>query len=396
MIHTDPRKRHDFVLLFDVKDGNPNGDPDAGNLPRFDPETRHGIVTDVALKRKIRDYAATQGGKPIFIQSKASLNSLILNAFRDEGVKPVEIPIEDEDLAEWFEQNNPQGFQLESGKLAYGGESTKERQIAKDLLEGVEDTADEKLTKKLRKVAKDLAQAAKDQGAELRREDQEKARRRLIRDYYDIRMFGAVLSTGLNAGQVRGPMQFTFARSIDPVLPLDLSITRQARTTEERMKTGTTEMARKPFVPYGLYQAHGFFNPYLAAVDDSTFVAETDLELFWEAVKNMFEFDRSAARGEMATRGIYIFTHDNRKGNAHAHRLFDLVQIGRQEKNKNEPPRSFGDYKVQVNGKEMLIGKVCTHLDDAAIPEGVTLFGKVWTHLDDAAIPEGITLSRLV
>jgi len=157
------------------------------------------------------------------------------------------------------------------------------------------------------------------------------------------------------------------------VLPLDLSITRQARTTEERMKTGTTEMARKPFVPYGLYRAHGFFNPYLATVDDNTFVAETDLELFWEAVKNMFEFDRSAARGEMATRGIYIFTHDNPKGNAHAHSLFALVQIEPQNNGKDDPPRSFGSYPIRVNGKEMPVGRAWTHADEAAIPEGITL-----------------------
>ncbi len=357
MVHTDPKKRHDFVLLFDVKDGNPNGDPDAGNLPRFDPETRHGIVTDVALKRKIRDYAATQGGKQIFIQSKVALNSLILNAFRDEGVKPVEISIEDDDdLVEWFEENLPDRFQLDSGKLAYRGESNKERQIVKDLLSDVEETPDNKeMIKKLRAVAKKLAQAAKDQGTKLRREDQEKARKRLIRDYYDIRMFGAVLSTGLNAGQVRGPMQLTFARSIDPVLPLDPSITRQARTTEERMKTGTTEMARKPYVPYGLYRAHGFFNPYLATVADDTFVSEADLELFWEAVQKMLEYDRSAARGQMAVRGIYIFTHENPKGNAPAHALFERVKVKLNDPTK--PPRDFSlDYTVTLDRENLPAG----------------------------------------
>lgn len=269
---TNPKTRHEFVLLFDVVNGNPNGDPDAGNLPRVDPETMHGLVTDVALKRKVRDYVQNlqrdEVGNPaegygIFIQSRVALNTLIEQAGDAVGIKQSKVP-------------------------------------------------------------------------------QDAVRAELCRRYYDIRLFGAVLSTGtLNAGQVRGPVQITFARSLHPVAPLDLSITRKARTTEERMETGETEMGRKPIVPYGLYRAHGFFNPYLA---EQTGVSERDLEIFWEAMQNLFEFDRSAARGEMAVRGLFVFTHDNPKGNAPAHKLFELVQVRRLEDGR--PPRSFAEYEI--------------------------------------------------
>ncbi|HEY8436816.1 MAG TPA: type I-C CRISPR-associated protein Cas7/Csd2, partial [Haloplasmataceae bacterium] len=201
MLHTDPNKRHEFVLLFDAKNSNPNGDPDAGNMPRVDPETMHGLVTDVAIKRKIRNYIQiTRENQPrmdIFIQSMTALNTL-----KEKAAEKVNPPL-----------------------------TKEERKGKKPIL-------------RLQKV--------------------------LCEEYYDIRMFGAVLSTSddkddrLNAGQVRGPVQLTFARSIDPVLPLDIAITRQARTTEKRMETGTTEMGRKPLIPYGLYRAHGYFNPYLA------------------------------------------------------------------------------------------------------------------------------------
>ena len=278
-VYLDPSKRHEFVLLFDVKDGNPNGDPDAGNMPRVDPETMQGLVTDVALKRKVRDYVTlvkqNAEGYRIFIQSEAALNALIEDAAKEVGA----------------EKNNKR--------------------------------------------------ANKDLQAEM------------LRRYYDIRMFGAVLSTGdYNAGQVRGPLQLTFARSLDPVLPLELTITRQARTTEERMETGQTEMGKKPLVPYGLYRAHGFFNPFLAA---QTGVTQADLELFWDALVHLFDFDRSASRGEMNVRGLCVFTHENKKGNAPAQRLFELVRVSK--KAGAEPPRRYSDYAVEVGEP----------------PEGVTL-----------------------
>jgi CRISPR-associated protein Csd2 len=264
-------------LLFDVKNGNPNGDPDAGNLPRVDPETMHGLVTDVALKRKVRDYLQLTQNVSIFIQSKVALNTL---------------------------------------------------------KEQVADKVEPALSKEEREGKKPIP----------------RLQSQLCKEYFDIRMFGAVLATGeegarLNGGQVRGPVQFTFARSLDPVLPLDLTITRQARTTEERMETGTTEMGRKPLVPYGLYRAHGYFNPFLA---QSTGVSTDDLVALWKALQSLFDYDRSAARGEMAVRGLWVFTHDNEKGNAPTHKLFELI--------KTPPvggsPRSFEDYEGGIRFPE--------------------------------------------
>lgn len=283
---TNPGTRHEFVLLFDVLNGNPNGDPDAMNSPRVDPETGNGLVTDVALKRKVRDFLALTQGTPLFIQSGTSLNAL-----KSESANRVDPPL----------------------------------------------TKDERAGK--RPVPR-LA-------------------RQLCSDYYDIRMFGAVLATGdrndrLNAGQVRGPMQFTFARSIDPVLPVDIAITRQARTTDERMETGTTEMGRKSFVPYGLYRSHGFFNPFFA---DQTGVQSEDLVGLWQALSNLFDLERSASRGEMAVRGLLVFTHENKLGNAPAHRLFDLVQVNLRESGKT--PRAFRDYEVTIN--------------EEAVPSGITM-----------------------
>jgi len=269
--YLDPSKRHEFVLLFDVKDGNPNGDPDAGNMPRVDPETMQGLVTDVALKRKVRDYVMlvkqNAEGYKVFIQSEAALNALIAEAAEDVGVE-----------------------------------------------------------KKSKRADKNL-------------------QKEMARRYYDIRMFGAVLSTGdYNAGQVRGPVQLTFARSLDPVLPLDLSITRVAITTQEDLEKKSSEMGRKPLVPYGLYRAHGFFNPYLA---EQTGVSADDLELFWDALIHLFDFDHSAARGEMNVRGLVVFTHENKKGNAPTHKLFELVEIRKNE--SVESPRNFSDYAVSVS-----------------------------------------------
>lgn len=280
----DPGKRHEFVLLFDVKDGNPNGDPDAENSPRIDPETGHGIVTDVAIKRKVRDFLSLTREMPIFIQSAVALNTL-----KSQAAERLETSL------------------------------TKEQREGKRVIPELQS--------------------------------------QLCADYYDIRMFGAVLATGeagdrLNAGQVRGPVQITFARSASRVLPLTAAITRQARTTEARMETGSTEFGRKPWIPYGLYRAHGFFNPYLA---DRTGVDGADLEAFWEALRNLFEFDRSASRGEMGVRGLYVFTHDNKLGNAHASDLFELIGV----REVNDAPRQFRDYDVSV--------------EEDKVPEGVTL-----------------------
>ena len=294
-IHTDPEKRHDFVFLFDVTDGNPNGDPDGDNSPRFDPETRQGLVTDVCIKRKVRDYAHEMAEAAIFIQSDKALNTRIAETAKDHGIpKP--------------QKNERQVDPVLQGHLATG--------------------------------------------------------------YLDIRLFGAVLSTGkagdYNAGQVRGPIQLTFSRSIDPILPLSVTITRQARTNEERQKTGTTEIGRKAIVPYALYRGHGYYSPHLGT---RTGVTRKDLALFWEAFARMFEYDRSAARGQMVLREAYIFTHKNPRGNAPAHKLFDLVQIQPREHGRDEPEspaRSFSDYEMRMTVGESPAGVTLTKLTDVA------------------------------
>ena len=273
--------RIDFVYLFDVQDGNPNGDPDAGNLPRVDAETGMGLVTDVCLKRKVRNYVQVSkdlsDGYDIFIKEKAVLNSEIDKAHDDEDVKK----------------------------------------------------------------AKDKTAAA---------------RLFMCKNYYDIRTFGAVMSTGKNAGQVRGPIQFTFARSIDPIATAEHSITRMAVATEkeaEKQNGDNRTMGRKATVPYGLYVCHGFISSSLAK---QTGFSEEDLELFFEALKNMFDVDRSAARGLMSAQKLIVFRHDSVLGNAPANKLFDLVKI---KKNTEAAPRSFSDYVVSI--------------DKDSVPNGVTV-----------------------
>lgn len=285
--------RYDFVLLFDVKDGNPNGDPDAGNLPRLDAETGHGLVTDVSLKRKVRNFVGiAKGEQPpyeIYVKEKAILNN--------------------------------------QHKRAYVGIGRD------DLLAG-----DDKKRKG--------GDAVDD------------ARQWMCRNFFDVRTFGAVMSTGINCGQVRGPVQLTFARSIDPVIAQEHSITRMAVATEaeaEKQEGDNRTMGRKHTVPYGLYKAHGFVSGFLAK---QTGFSEEDLELLWQALSQMFEHDRSAARGEMTTRGLHVFRHDSELGNAPAHTLFERIQPKLKE--GVTVPRGFDDYDVTVN--------------KANLPTGVTMF----------------------
>lgn len=285
----DPTKRQEFVLIFDVERGNPNGDPDASNAPRIDPETGHGLVSDVALKRKVRDYLALTRQLPIFISSDKSLNEK-----KEEADAKLEQPATSEE----------------------------------------------------RKSKRPIPRL----GA------------KLCESYYDIRMFGAVLSTGegddrLNAGQVRGPVQLIFASSIDRITPLHQTITRQARTTPKRMESGDTEMGEKWLVPYALYRTHGYINPFFA---EKTGVTSDDLEALWEALTNLFEFDRSASRGEMVVRGLYVFTHDNKLGNAPAHKLFELIKV--QPAAEGGVPRQFTDYVVGVDEGETPTGVTLTRL----------------------------------
>ena len=275
------KNRIDFVYIFDVQDGNPNGDPDAGNLPRVDAETGMGLVTDVCLKRKVRNYVQTAKGQAngydIFIKEKAVLNTLIDKAHDDSEVK----------------------------------------------------------------VANDKTEAA---------------RMFMCKNYYDIRTFGAVMSTGKNAGQVRGAIQLTFARSVDTIATAEHTITRMAVATEkeaEKQGGDNRTMGRKATVPYGLYVCHGFISANLA---QQTGFSEEDLELFWDALKNMFDVDRSAARGLMSAQKLIVFKHASVLGNAPANKLFDLVKV---EKVCDDAPRSFSDYTVTI--------------DKEGLPENVTV-----------------------
>ncbi|MCP8894541.1 type I-C CRISPR-associated protein Cas7/Csd2 [Shinella daejeonensis] len=303
--------RYDFALIFEVVNGNPNGDPDAGNLPRLDPETNRGLVTDVSLKRKIRNYVdlARHGadGFHIYVEEGAILNDKHRQAYRA---------------------------------------------IRKD---------DPKVDRDPRLNPKDDAEA--------------KAVTAFMCDnFFDVRTFGAVMSTGVNAGQVKGPVQLTFARSVEPILPLEISITRMAATNEAEKKqkaegddsserTDNRTMGRKHIVPYGLYVAHGFISAKFA---ERTGFSENDLSLLFEALKTMFEHDRSAARGEMATRKLVAFKHDNALGNAPAHALFDRIRIGRNvggafhvidQRLDNLPPaRAFSDYIVAIDRDDLPAG----------------------------------------
>jgi CRISPR-associated protein Csd2 len=275
--------RYDFIYLFDVKDGNPNGDPDAGNLPRIDPETGNGLVTDVCLKRKVRNFIQmekadaqdkdTDGsaqGFDVYVREKAILNNQHLRAYKKLDIDP--------------------------------------------------------------KKAK--------------QEERDQTRTWMCKNFYDIRTFGAVMTLEINCGQVRGPIQFAFGRSIDPVVTSEHAVTRCAVATEkeaEKQSGDNRTMGRKFTVPYGLYMAHGFINPFLA---NQTGFGDEDLTLFWEALKNMFEHDRSAARGLMGAQKIIVFKHDSALGNAPANKLFDLVSVKR--KNGVEVARSFSDYDITI------------------------------------------------
>ncbi|NWO04593.1 MAG: type I-C CRISPR-associated protein Cas7/Csd2 [Alteromonadaceae bacterium] len=283
--------RYEFVLLFDVINGNPNGDPDAGNLPRLDPETNQGLVTDVCLKRKIRNYVELEkeedAGYAIYMQEKSVLNNQHKKAYEALDIKPT--------------------------------------------------------PKKLPKEA-------------------EKARaltQWMCANFFDVRTFGAVMTTEVNSGQVRGPVQMAFASSIDPVVPMEVSITRMAVTNERDLEKERT-MGRKHIVPYGLYRAHGYISAKLA---ERTGFSDEDLELLWRSLINMFEHDRSASRGEMSARKLIIFKHDHPMGNAPAHLLFDSVKVERAEGDEDSPARNYSDYRVTV--------------DTDSLPKGVSVEQKL-------------------
>lgn len=293
--------RHEFVLLFDVQNGNPNGDPDAGNLPRIDQETQKGLVSDVSLKRKVRNYAEfARRGEPgfrIYVQESSILNERHREAY--ESVR------NGDEKGTTGAKLNPKG-------------DDEARQLQKFMCD----------------------------------------------TFFDVRSFGAVMSTGINCGQVRGPVQMTFASSIDPIVPQEISITRMAATNEAEKKkkedgsdddnarTDNRTMGRKHIVPYALYRAHGFVSAKLA---ERTGFSESDLDFLWEALSQMFEHDRSAARGQMATRALIVFRHDSALGNARAHDLFDLVTVSRRNGADNVA-RRFADYEVSVDQEGLPTG----------------------------------------
>lgn len=294
--------RYDFALFFTVKDGNPNGDPDAGNLPRMDPETGQGLVTDVALKRKIRNYVAvakgTEPGFRIYVTERSVLNTLHAEAWKATGIEP--------------------------------------------------------------QKAEDFSRMPTEQA------DAARLTAWMCENFFDIRTFGAVMTTEINAGQVRGPVQLAFARSVEPITPLELSITRSSVTNERDVNKERT-IGRKHIVPFGLYRVHGFINAKLA---EKTGFTEDDLDLFWTALRDMFDLDRSAVRGEMAAHRLVAFRHDSSLGNAQAHRLLERISAERLHGEDalpvndpgsiNWPPaRAFSDYRITV--------------DDADLPPGIRI-----------------------
>lgn len=290
------QNRYEFVIFFDVENGNPNGDPDAGNMPRVDPETGYGLVTDVCLKRKIRNYVETamegMPGYRIYVKDNVPLNRSDAEACAYLGVDPAK---------------------LKEAKKSDGELDLKIRDF-------------------------------------------------MCQNFFDIRTFGAVMTTfvkgALNCGQVRGPVQLGFARSVDPIMPQEVTITRVAITTEADAEKKGTEMGRKYIVPYGLYRVEGYVSANLAR--KSTGFSEDDLNLLWQAILNMFELDRSAARGKMAVRDLIVFRHDSELGNAPAYKLFDLVKA---EKNPDvAAPRAYSDYQISVDDANLPAGVTCMHM----------------------------------
>lgn len=348
--------RYDFVILFEVKDGNPNGDPDAGNLPRLDAETGHGLVTDVSLKRKVRNFVSLlhQYKRPydIYIKEKAVLGRSHVEAFTSLGISLGEEgrhPITGDQAEGLQELGLPESLIVE--EVQEGNfELITAADIDKKSIHGW--IKENKPSAALKKIITESLKKSK--GRKPTQEESENGREWLCQNFFDIRAFGAVLSlkSAPNCGQVRGPVQLTFARSVDPIIAQEHSITRMAVATEaeaEKQGGDNRTMGRKHTVPYGLYVAHGFISSFLA---NQTGFSTDDLDLLWQALTQMFEHDRSAARGEMATRGLYVFKHDSELGNAPAHTLFDRVQV----RKNTEVPRSFSDYTVTLNDADMPTG----------------------------------------
>ncbi len=342
--------RYDFVLIFDVKDGNPNGDPDAGNLPRIDAETGRGLVTDVCIKRKIRNYVQIARGlnrpNDIYVKEKAVLGRAHFEAFKELGIElgdETKKLVPDEIKSQLEDFQFPEGMSIDEdddGNCYLVIASDADSKAIKD---SIKETYTSKYLKKFLSDSLKGVKARKPTG-----DESANGKDWMCRNFFDIRTFGAVMSlkSAPNCGQVRGPVQLTFARSADPIVASEHSITRMAVATEaEAIKQSgdNRTMGRKFTVPYGLYVAHGFVSAHLAA---QTGFSDDDLSLLWEALANMFEHDRSAARGEMTTRGLYVFEHNGKLGNAPAHSLFDRIQI---TKTAEGPARQFADYQILVD-----------------------------------------------
>lgn len=346
------KNRYDFVLVFDVQDGNPNGDPDAGNLPRVDPETGCGLVTDVCLKRKVRNYVQLtkncQRPYDIYVKEKAVLGEAHFKAFQEIGISTgVEYRqiISSETAALFTEIDLPEGLTFMKGDEDQGGELVVAPDADKNVIKAW--LKEENPNKEVSKIIKRALEKARPRKPTA--DDSSRGRGKMCQDFFDIRAFGAVLSlkTAPNCGQVRGPVQLTFGRSVEPIVTLEHCITRMAVATKaEALKQSgdNRTMGRKNTVPYGVYIAHGFVSTHLAA---QTGFSEEDLNLLWDALCNMFEHDRSAARGLMSTRKLIIFKHSSALGNASAHSLFDLVTIKHLDESK--PARNFSDYAVVVD-----------------------------------------------
>lgn len=346
------KNRYDFMLVFDVKDGNPNGDPDAGNLPRVDAETGQGLITDVCLKRKVRNYIQlTKGaevGYDIYVKEKAILSHLQAKAFNrlgiDVGQEAAKV-VPNEYIGRLEDLTLCEGLSIreddDDQKWLVAAPDADKKEIKKWLKETFTEKKD-----LLSKFISDLLKEAKPRKATA--DESEQGKKLMCATYFDIRTFGAVMSLKTaNCGQVRGPVQLTFARSVDPVVTLEHSITRMAVATEavaEKQGGDNRTMGRKNTIPYGLYVAYGFVSPALA---NQTGFSQEDLDELWKALVGMFDQDHSAARGLMATEKLVIFKHETALGNAPSHRLFDLVNIVR--KADVIVPRKFSDYEVTID-----------------------------------------------
>lgn len=341
------QNRYEFVYFFDVENGNPNGDPDAGNMPRIDPENGYGLVTDVCLKRKVRNYVdivkENESPYEIHVREGAFLSEHHKRAHRALDSEKLYISLST-DLHDEFSnfENFPEGIGFEEGYIYL--------RLGADV---------ERAKKDVGKI-KNISDAAKSKLKELFVDSKEVvAKKWMCKNFYDVRTFGAVMSTGdKTCGQVRGPVQLSFAKSVDPIIPIDISMSRTAAVSVDNPDDKGLG-ARKSIVPYGLYCVQGFVSAPFAGY---TGFSETDLDLLWQALENMFDHDHSAARGKMNARGLVIFKHDSKLGNAPAHKLLDLVKVERAT-DPNIPARSFSDYKVTV--------------DEANVPQGVTLENKI-------------------